>query len=240
MTGCAYYASRVAFVNHYECVILLSEVANLLHRSYIAVHREYAVSTDDAETLCLCFLQTLLEFFHIGIGVTISLGLAETYTVDDRGVVECIRDDSVLVGQERSEQTSVSVEACSIQDGIFGLEIVRDSSLQLFVNVLGSADEANRRHAESATVHHFLGTLDKAWVIRQAKIVVGAEVEHLFALNLNGSLLWAFDDTLFFVETCLFEIFQCCAEMILDFSVHDLSVFKSYYMWFLLETCLTV
>ena len=75
--------SRVTLVNHNECVVLLSQVANLVHRSNVAVHREYAVGADYAETLSLSLLKTLLEFLHIGIGIAVALSLAKTYAVDD-------------------------------------------------------------------------------------------------------------------------------------------------------------
>ena len=49
-------AGGVAFVHHHEGVVLLSKVADLVHRSHISVHGEYAVRADDAEALSLSFL----------------------------------------------------------------------------------------------------------------------------------------------------------------------------------------
>ena len=110
----AYNASRVRLVYHYESVVLLCQVADLVHRSDVAVHREHTVGADDAEALSLSLLQALLQFLHVGVGVAVALSLAQTHAVDDRSVVECVRDDSVLVGEERAEQTTVGVEAGSI------------------------------------------------------------------------------------------------------------------------------
>ena len=87
VTGSTYHASRVRLVDHDEGVVFLSEVADFVHRSHVAVHREYAVGTDDAEALGLSLLQTLLELSHVGVGIAVALGLAQAHTVDDRGVV---------------------------------------------------------------------------------------------------------------------------------------------------------
>ena len=95
-----------------------------------------------AAALLLSLLKALLQLFHVGVGVTITLSLAEAYAVDDGSVVEGVRDDGVLIGKERAEETSVGVEAGSIQDGVFCLEVFCDGSLQLLVDVLSAADEA--------------------------------------------------------------------------------------------------
>ena len=96
------------------------------------------------------------------------------------------------------------------------------------MDVLCTADEAYRRHTETATIHHLLRTLDEAWVVRQTKIVVGAEVEHFLTIYLDCSLLRAFNNTFLFVETCLLQILQSGSEMFFYFSVHEIGYFKSF------------
>ena len=136
MACCAYYTCRVALVDHYESIVFLCKVANLVHRSHVAIHREYTISYDDAETLFLSLLQAALEVGHIGIGVAITLCLTKTYTVNDRSVVECVRDDGILIGEEGFEYTAIGIEASCIEDGVLGLEVVRDGCFELFVEVL--------------------------------------------------------------------------------------------------------
>ena len=133
----------MALVDHHEGVVLLGQVAYLVHWSHIAVHREHAIGADDAEALSLGLLEATLEVFHVGILIAIALCLAEAHTVDDGGMVEGVADDGVLVGEERAEQTTVGVEAGSVEDGVLGLEILRDGSLELLVDVLRAADEAH-------------------------------------------------------------------------------------------------
>ena len=104
-------------------------------------------------------------------------------------MIQCIGDDGVLIGEKRLEDSAVGIEAGCIEDCILCLEIVADGGLKLLVNVLGSADEPHRGHAESPFLHHSGGSLDEARVICQAKIVVGAEIQDFLAGHLDGGIL---------------------------------------------------
>ena len=109
--------------------------------SSVTIHREYTISNDDAEALCLSLLQALLELCHVCVSIAVALCLTKTYTVDDRCVVEGVRDDSILSCEQRLEYTTVSIEASSVEDSILSAEVVSDSLLQLLVNILAAADE---------------------------------------------------------------------------------------------------
>ena len=83
VTGGANHACRVRLVNHYHGVVFLGEFHDFVYWSHIAVHREHAVGGDDAETLLLSLLETFLEFFHVGVGITVAFCLAQAHAVDD-------------------------------------------------------------------------------------------------------------------------------------------------------------
>src|SRR5690606_1112798 len=102
--------------------------------------------------------------------------------VDDRGVVERVRDDRVVLAQQGFEQAAVGVEAGRVEDGVVLAEEVRDGLFQPLVQVLGAADEAHAGHAEAVRVERRLGRLDHRRVVGQAEVVVGAEVEHRAAV----------------------------------------------------------
>ena len=140
----ANHTCRVRFVHHYECIIFLGQVTDLIHRCYISVHREYTVGNNDTETLCLSFLQASFQILHIRVGIAIAFRFAKTYAVDDRSMVQRVRDDGVFFAEKRFEHTSVGVETGCIQNGVFCLEIIRDSSFQFLMYILRSADEADR------------------------------------------------------------------------------------------------
>ena len=220
-TSSTYNTCRVALVNHNHSVVFLSQSANLVHRSYVTVHREYTVGYNDTEALLLCFFELLLEVCHISSSVTIANSFAQTHTVDNRSVVQSIRDDSVLGAQQRLEYTTISIETSSVEDGVLGAEVVRNSFFELFVNVLCTADEAYRRHTETTAVHSVFCSLNQTGVVRQTEVVVSAEVEHSFATYLDVGALLAFDNTLGFVKAGFADVGQLLLEMFFNFTVHS-------------------
>ena len=223
-----YYAGRVALVYHHKGVVFFGQVADFVHRSHIAVHGEHSVGADDAETLCLSFLQAAFEVGHVGIGIAIAHGLAKAHTVDDGSVVERVADDGIVGREQGLKHTAVGIEASGIENGVFGLKVVADGGLELLVDVGRAANEAHTRHAEAAGVHGIFGSLDEAGIVRQTQIVVGAEVEHCFAAHFDGSLLGAFDEALFLVEAGFAKVFQLLLEVFLKFSVHDVMDYKVF------------
>ena len=166
-------------------------------------------------------LQATLQILHVGILITIALGLAKAHAVDDAGMVQGIRDDGVLVGKERTKQASVGIEASGIKDSVLCLEVIADGSLQLLVNIHGTTDEANGCHTITATVHHVLGSLNQARVVGQAEVVVSTKIEYFLALYLDGCTLGALNDTLFFVKACSLQACESLLKMLFHFSVHS-------------------
>ena len=158
----------MGLVHHHECIVFLREVADLVHRGHVSVHREHAVGYDNPEPLGLRLLEAALEVFHIGVGVTVPLCLAQAHTVNDGGVVEGIGNDGVLFGEQRLEHSAVCVEAGGVKYGVLGLEIVADGCFKLFVDVLGAADEAHGRHSEAPFLHHSGGCLHQTRVVCQS------------------------------------------------------------------------
>ena len=155
----------MTLIHHNQCIVFLGQIADLIHRSHITVHREHTIGDDDTEALCLCFLQTFLQFCHVGIRIAVTFGLAEAHAVNDRRVVQRIRDDGILLGEQRFEHATVGIKTGRIQYGVFGLEIVGDGSLQFLVDILRATDKAHARHTEAATVHHLLRSLNQSWVV---------------------------------------------------------------------------
>ena len=77
-----------------------------------------------------------------------------------------------------------------------------DASLQLLVDVLSTADEADTTHTEAMSIDSFFGSFTDSGVIRQSQIVVSAEVEDtLPPLNFNLGALRASDDSFNLVST---------------------------------------
>src|SRR5436189_171906 len=115
-------------------------------RSNTAMLAPTAVGGDQfvAAALLRGLLEAALEVGHVVVVVAPALGLAQPHAVDDRGVIECIRDDRVLLGEQRLEHAAVGVEAGGVEQRVLGAEEGRDLLLQRLVQVLGAADEAHR------------------------------------------------------------------------------------------------
>ena len=148
----------------------------------VAVHGEDAVGDDDLAARVLRFHQFRFEVCHVLVGVPVALRFAEADAVNDGGVVQGVGDDGILRPEQGLKDPAVGVEAAGEKDGVLGTEEPRDPGLELQVQVLGAADEADAGHAEAALIHGRLGGAYDVRMVRQAKVVVGAEVQHVRAL----------------------------------------------------------
>ena len=158
---------------------LLAGPLDLEQRRDLAVHREDAVGRhhDVPRAGGPRLLQLLLQVLDAGVLEAVPGGLAEPHAVDDARVVELVRDDGVLRGQDRLEEAGVGVKARRVQDCGLGAVELGDPLLQRLVRGLRAADEAHGREAEPELVERLPGRRDEARVVGEAEVVVGAEVE---------------------------------------------------------------
>ena len=106
-----------------------------------------------SRTVISGLLQRIFEGRHIGICVSIALGLAQTNTINDGRVVQRIRDHGVLRPKERFEQPSIGIKTGREQDRVVHTKEYCQLCFKLPVQILRSTDEADRRHAVSIAVH---------------------------------------------------------------------------------------
>ena len=99
---------------------------------------------------------------------------------------------------------------------------------ELFVHVLATADETYRRHTEPAEVHCPFCGLDESGVVREAEIVVGAEVEDLTAADFDFGALGRADNAFGLVETGLANGVQLILQVLFQFSVHGFMFFELF------------
>ncbi len=175
----------MAFVDVHQRPVTGRQLGDPVQWGQRAVHREHAIGGDElgAAARVRRGLQLGLQVGHVAVGIAEAPGLAQPHAIDDRGVVEGVGDDRVLLAQQRLEESPVGVEAGRIQDGVLGAEEPGDGGFQLLVQVLGAADETHAGHAEAMAVQRVLGGLDDVRVVGQAQVVVGAEVQHAAAIG---------------------------------------------------------
>ena len=93
----------VAVVDHHQCAVALGQVADLDQLGHVAVHREDAVGGDEPRPRAACLLQAALELDHVAVTVAQARRLAQANAVDDRGVIETVRDHRVFLAQQGLE-----------------------------------------------------------------------------------------------------------------------------------------
>src|SRR6201987_101077 len=126
--------------------------------------------------------QPPLQLIHVAVRVAQPLRLAEADPVDDRRVVELIRDDRVLLGEQRLEEAAVGVEARAEENRVVGAQELREPLLELAVERLCPADEADRGHAVAPAVERVASGCHDRGMVREPEVVVRAEVEQLATL----------------------------------------------------------
>ena len=150
------------------------------------------------------------------------LGLAQTHSVDDGGVVEGIGYDGVLLVQKGLEHTAVGVEACSVEDGVLSAEELGDLGLEGLLQVTCTADEAHAGHTVAVSVKGFFRCVHKLLAVGEAEVVVGAEVKSFGAvLECDLRTLGRHDYALLLVQTGFLDAVQLVLKIGLKIFVHN-------------------
>ena len=59
-----------------------------------------------------------LQITHVIVGIAIAFGLAQPHAVNDRSVVQTVRDDRIFRPQKRLKQSAIGIETCRKQDRV--------------------------------------------------------------------------------------------------------------------------
>jgi hypothetical protein len=141
-------------------------------------------------------------------------GLAEANTVDDRGVVELVRVETVRLLQDCREEPFVCVPTGHVEDRVFGPEEGSDLGLELFVQLLRAADETYGGQARTPTVDRLLLRLTDPRVIGKAQIVVRGQHDDLATVDLHARVLGGLQDELLLEGPRLLELRHFAREVI--------------------------
>ena len=206
-----YETNCMAVVDHNQSIVFVCQVANTLQVADDTVHGEYAVGSNQFDS-CAGFVSLFefcLEVCHVVVFVTESLCFAQTNTVNDGSVVELIADNCIVSSQDGLEQTAVCIEAGGVQDGIIGAQEAGNLLLELFVNILGAADETNGSNAVTSFIIGSLCSVNQSLVVAQTQVVVCTHIDNGSAvLQLNLCALWGNDRNLTFEKACCFDVFD--------------------------------
>ena len=206
-----YETNCMAIVNHNQSVVFICQVANTFQVADDTVHGEYTVSSNQFDS-CACLVslfQFSFEVFHVVVFVSESLSFAETYTIDDGSMVEFVTDNSVVSCQDCFEQTAVCIEAGGVQNGVICAQEVGDLLLELFMNILCTADETYGSNTVTSFIVCSLSSVNQSLVVAKAKVVVSTHVDNGSAVfQLYFCALWRYERELTFEKASCFDIFD--------------------------------
>jgi hypothetical protein len=108
-----------------------------------------------------------------------TLRFAEPDSVDDRRMIQLIRNDRILRTEESFKEPAVGIETGRIENRVFHAQKLAQLSLELLMHTLGAADEAHARESIPPSVERLVGRPVHFRTLREAEVVVGAEVQNI-------------------------------------------------------------
>ena len=123
-------------------------------------------------------------------------------------MVQLVAEDRVVFAKERFEQARIRVKTRRVEDRIVLAEEAGDGGFKLLVQVLRAADKANRGETVAVMAQPFLSRLDNGRMVREAEVIICAEVDDLAAADANGGALGALQLPLALVKAFRSEIFE--------------------------------
>ena len=166
-------------IDRQDRAVTFCEHTDLRQRRDRAIHGKHAVGNDEARARALRLDQPRLEFGEISVRVAKLACLAEANPVNDRGVIERVGDDRVLLVEQRLEQPAVGVEAGGIKDRFLGAQETGQPRLELAMNALSTADKTHRSAAVTKAVERAVSGGEHGGMIGEPQVVVGAQVDDL-------------------------------------------------------------
>ena len=150
-TGGSEEPGGVAIVKVDQGIVFVCESVDARQICYDPIHRKGTIGGDElvARSGGVGFLKLLFKIGEVVVGITEALGLAQADAVDDRGVVERVRYDGVVRGENSFKEPPVCIKARRVKDGVFGAEVFTEFFLKLAVQGLCSANETDRREPEA-------------------------------------------------------------------------------------------
>ena len=207
-------ARRMGIIDHHDGAVLFGEIAELIDRADVAVHREDAVGDKELASGVICdFLEQLFGVRGVFVAEDLDLGAGEAGTVDDAGVVELVGEDEVLFAEDGGDRAGVGGESGLKDDA--GLDIFegRDLFFELHVDLHGARDGADGSGADTvALVAWMAASRSLGWAA--AEIVVGGEVDDLLAVVVADGRLHVVEHAQLEVGALLLQVIELGGEVL--------------------------
>ena len=207
-------AGGMRVVHHHDAIVFFSEVAKLREGGDVAFHGKNAVGDEQLVAVPVFgFFENALAIGDILVLENFYGGFGEAAAVNDGGVVEFVGDDQVFLAENGGDGPGVGGEAGLENDAGFRALEAGDLLFELHVNFHGADDGADGAGADSVFADGVNGCAAEFGMGGQAEVIVGAEIDDLFAVHGGDGLLLAFEDAQAIVEVLLFEVFHRVAQI---------------------------
>lgn len=176
-------AGGVGVVDHHDGSVFFGQVGELVDGADVAVHGEDAVGDDEfVAGLVGDFLQELFGVGDVLVAEDFDFCSGEARAVDDGGMVELVGDDEVFLAEDGGDGSGVGGEAALEDDAGFDIFEAGDFFFQFDVDFHGSGDGADGAGADTVVADGLDGGFSESGVVAEAEVVVGGEVDDLFAV----------------------------------------------------------
>src|ERR1700730_15160770 len=126
------HARGMRIINHHDAVILLSKFAEFRQWRDVTIHRENAVGDQQRVAVPADrFLKDTFAVLGVSLLENLDRSLRETATVYDRGVVQLVGDDEILLAEDGRDRARVGSEAGLEHDTSFDVLEAGDLLLKL-------------------------------------------------------------------------------------------------------------
>ena len=157
----------------------------------------------------------------VDAGLALRDGLGEADGVDDRGVVELVTDDDVILAEERGGHRLVRVPAADEAQARRGADQPGAGGLEIPVNVESAADEADRGGAGAVAIEGRLAGGHHLRLGAEAEIVVRGEHDHLSAaFHPDPGSRRALEVIQLLVDAVAAKLVEFAAQALLERSAH--------------------
>ena len=133
------------------------------------------------------------------------VGEGQLFALDDRGMVELVKEDIVVASCDARYYAAVGLKAGREKDSAVFAKKVGKELFELLVQVEGAVEERTAGAAGAVFVNGGLGGFFDLGVVGEAEVAVGAEHQHAFAVHDDFGVLVARNGTEIRINPLLFD-----------------------------------
>jgi hypothetical protein len=218
-------AAGMCVVHHHDAAGLLGDVAEFRQRAEIAVHAEDAVGDEQLALAGRQRARDLPRRVHVLVREYLDRGTAQAATVDDARVVEFVRDDHVVLGQDGRHRAGVGGEATLKDDDRLDLLELGEALLEFHVDGHGARNGPHRARADAEPLDGLERPRAQLRVSGQPEVVVRRKVDDRTVVEGRVSLLRLLEDAQAAKEVLLPQAVDLLPQVGKRVCTHEVSIF---------------